>query len=521
MSSIQKSQKPAHVRPQLRKSAKKPKQDVLENKDADVEDLIEQTRRKMASLLVEPSSTGSDSNLNLNYISSTPSGVQFSTENDFDKPTNVTSLPLDEKKPIGILKSASRFSSKSASKQGSGKARDLDNDTLADELGIPKELDSMMGGSFSSGDTPSVKSFVKDKIVERPVKLSHSSKKANVVGGNAKIPVGAEKKHIGGVEKEDAEQPIKVIKTLSELFSFAPEATALNASAEQQTADINNEIIEANIEFNCMSTEEYDEVVKEAESSGLSLQEYVDSRKENGESDLISDNGNDSGIDNSDQNLDGDFDDENEDEIDDENDIFDFFSGDLGEEETMPPPPLRPFIIFWNALSNWITADAVDVLRKYKSECFVKSEAPITQPPIEGKEMEEQSDICLSRCAGLMNMLKMNLVKSLDDLGYSADDDYTRRLAESRLSEFIQSFDYSESMVKFQSSMWKALTVILLYIVLPRRDIAFEGRSGVVMKDETELTLPSSLRDVGLSIEEYKYLVDSAIPSLDIGSGNL
>jgi len=515
MNSIQKTQKPAHVRPQLRKTGKKPKQDVVENKDANVEDLIEQTRRKMASLLGAPSSTVSDLNLNKNYISSTPSSVHFTTESDFGKPRNATSLPLDEKKPIGILKSASRYSSNSAPDQGSSKTRDLDNDTLADELGIPKELDSMMGGSFESGEIPSVKSFVKDKIVERPVKLSQSLNKANVVGRNGSI--GAEEENVGNVEKEDVEPPMKVIKTLSELFSLAQEATALNASAaEQQTADINNEIIEANIEFSCMSTEEYDEVVKDAEISGLSLQEYVDSRKENGEGDLISDNGNDSGIDNSDQNLDSDDDD------DDENDMFDFFSGDLSEEEeTMPPPPLRPFIIFWNALSNWITADAVDVLRKYKSECFVNSEAPITQPPIDLMKMEETSDICLSRCAGLMNMLKMNLVKSLDDLGYSAEDGYTRRLAESRLSEFIQRFDYSEPMVKFRSSMWKAMTVILLYIVLPRRDIAFEGRSGVVMKDETELTLPSSLRDIGLSIEEYKYLVDSAIPSLDIGSGNL
>jgi hypothetical protein len=118
-----------------------------------------------------------------------------------------------------------------------------------------------------------------------------------------------------------------------------------------------------------------------------------------------------------------------------------------------------------------------------------------------------------------MNMLKMNLVKSLDDLGYSAEDGYTRRVAETRLGEFVQCFDYSEAMVKFQSDMWKAITVILLYIVLPRRDIAFEGRSGVIMEDETEVALPSSMRGI-LTIEEYKYLVDSAIPSLAIGSGN-
>ena len=115
-----------------------------------------------------------------------------------------------------------------------------------------------------------------------------------------------------------------------------------------------------------------------------------------------------------------------------------------------------------------------------------------------------------------MNMLRMNLSKSLDDLGYCGADGYTRRIAETRLLEFIQCFDYSEPMVKFQSDMWRALTVVLLNMVLPRHDIAYEGAAGVV--DHTpsdELRLPSSLVDIDVTIDEYSYLVNSAVLSLD------
>ena len=55
-----------------------------------------------------------------------------------------------------------------------------------------------------------------------------------------------------------------------------------------------------------------------------------------------------------------------------------------------------------------------------------------------------------------------------------------------RLGEFIQSFDFSESMVKLDSKMWFALTVILLDILLPNKafcdgydveDISSDGTS--------------------------------------------
>jgi hypothetical protein len=67
--------------------------------------------------------------------------------------------------------------------------------------------------------------------------------------------------------------------------------------------------------------------------------------------------------------------------------------------------------------------------------------------------LDHTNDIAASRCEGLMSMVKMNLSKSLSDLGYNSTDEYTRQIAQTRLADFIQSFDFSESMVKIDTKI--------------------------------------------------------------------
>jgi len=423
------------------------------------------------------------------------------------------------------------------------RARDLNKDTLADELGLPTDFDYMMD-SNPSGEQASVKQFVKDQVMERPVKFqSHVKRDANFdhtkVEGHAVRSTSFQ--NVGKKEKEkDDEQdggdellpPMKVIKSLSELVSYAEETASLSASAEKVVAEIHEEskeaTIETNMEFSYMSQEEYGVVLEEANSLGISVEAYMEQQKGDDESSTGNANGDSSFGDDADedpmlfQSEDGD-DAGSDDEVD---DIFSFFGGsELDNAEIFPAPTIRPFMVLWNALSGWITPQAVSVVRKHKSELFNSAaDLPITPESTTGPiQNAGMSDICDSRCAGLMNMLKMNFSKALSDLGYNSEDGYTLRIAETRLGEFIQCFDYSEPMVKFQSEMWRALTVILLNIVLPKHDIAHEGKAGGVMKDETlagELPLPSSLAAIGMTMEEYKYLSSSAIPSLDVGSGN-
>ena len=456
-----------HIRPKLRKK-----------RNQNVESLIEQTRLQISSL-----STQED------RLSALKESLQ-------DQPKKV----VKQQTRKGILK-PSKYTKPTA-------IQSYENDTLADELGLPRnDMEPQRTEAL-----PSVAAFVKDTVMEKKIE----------------IPKPKAKPQVKEVEKE---QGPKIIKSLAELIELGKQANAhLEDTGEEENGEKMETVIEAKMEFKCISENEYEAAIEKAKETGISVEEYVAQQENDAEADDIEKES---------MNIEEEMEEEEhvtietEDDIfqqddymdeDEEGDIFEFFGEEQQEEEeALPEPELRAFMILWNALKAWITADAVDVLKKYKSECFSSKDDSegyrITKQDPFGKSKKEQPcDVHLSRCAGLMNMLKMNLTKCLDDCGYSADDGYTIKTAETRLYEFVQFFDYSEPMVKFHSDMWKALTVILLNIVLPRYDLAFEGKSGIIVQDHAELTLPPMLREVGITVEEYKYLVNSAIPSLDLGS---
>ena len=553
-----------HIRPKLRGARKNKtlkKSAVTDAPSSSVDDLIEQTRLNISNAFISPSVAfiGTHSNdLNINGHDRFVIG---------DSGLDLPQKDEDMKAVQGILKKPSRSvcvsegnpQIGSVPRQNGQRMRDLENDTLADELGIREEphFDHYTG----DGEQPSVKAFVKDLVVERSVKnwsRSQSQTKhettqvndVNVARGSMEI-----------VGESASSPPPRIIKSLSELVSLAQEASSYSdeastrkstekfaPSSEKENGDGNGDTdadaqdtdathLEANLEFSCMSTEEYDLMLKEAELSGVSIEEHLYlKQEETEESAAASDGGgdDDDDDDNYDESLSNDIgegdDVSNKHDSEDEGDIFDFFAdNDSDEEEYVPPPPVRPFMVLWSALSDWITYEAVAVLRKHKSELFASrngSDSATTKVVTHESDGEKRnigvSDICLSRCAGLTTMLKMNLVKSLGDLGYNSEDGYTRRIAETRLSEFVQCFDFSTPMVKFQTEMYRALTIVLLNIVLPRHDIAYEGQAGIIVKDDTppsKLRLPFPLSEIGITTEEYKYLVNTAIPMLDVGSG--
>lgn len=420
----------------------------------------------------------------------------------YDKPSKIRQNTTIQQRPLSERKGE----------------RDIDRDTLADELGF-LNIESTIGKETRTVGETSVKSFVKDEIVERCpalVQNIHSNKENDSISTVHKMDGNEKKNDIVRNKASTAEgnllPPTKVVRSLAELVTLAGKTSAM---ASTSSSDSNLECIEADVEFSCLPKEEYDDIVDEATSQGLSVDKYLelldeDNSKQNPNNQGIFDD-NDKGADLSHEEGDD----------DDGDDIFDFFADNVAEEDEKPAPPLRAFMLLWNAISGWITAEAVALLREYKNEIFTSKEAPLTLGSNLAPEgQSHMSDICASRCASLMNILKRNLMKSLDELGYSTIDEYTRRTAETRLGELIQRFDFTEPMVKFQSIQWRALTIILLNIVLPRHDLAYEGKTGIIVKDEesSELKLPNTLKEVGISLEEYKYLVDKAIPSLDHGS---
>jgi len=504
-----------HIRPKVRSK-----------KDGRVDLLLEETRLKMKLLSTTTTTTNHTSTIpplhhqNHQYTTTVNSTIEHEISTSLDNSDRKGNTNNVQDKPKGILKKSKNYSNVDSSAVSENNSNDyfhrFQNESLASELGLSHHHE-LMKQEFDGNDTMdydndqhSVKPLVKDMIVERKVgsldatNIERTFHASAIEGHDAPIShFTIDTKTLESSSQND----MKVIGSLSELVEYANQVS--------DEAHENQAMIETDLDFSCFTKDDYDQMSQSARSLGISIEEYLERIKKEDDNDIE-----DNQLPNSDDEASNPYD-ENDDENDD--DILDLFGASLEEEEILPAPALRPFMMIWNALSKWITPEAVLVLREFKNELFddenylVPDEtvSPRLAPP-------EMSDIASSRAAGLMSMLKMNLSKCLTELGYKGDDGYTKRVAETRLSNFIQHFDYSSPMVQFHSDLWRAFTVILLDIVLPKYDIAYEGQSGkqVVPSEQFDDTVPIStyVTSIGISREEYKYLVTKAIPSLDSGA---
>merc|ERR1712238_593785 len=104
-------------------------------------------------------------------------------------------------------------------------------------------------------------------------------------------------------------------------------------------------------------------------------------------------------------------------------DMVDFFAQEE-EEQTCVENSVTPFMVLWNVLAKWITNEGVQMLRDCRSDLFPDTYiGPVVKELSENHESSTQhlnsSDISLSRCAGLMSMLRLNMSKALSQLGYN------------------------------------------------------------------------------------------------------
>mmetsp|Transcript_28509 Transcript_28509/g.43644 ORF Transcript_28509/g.43644 Transcript_28509/m.43644 type:complete len:585 (-) Transcript_28509:2173-3927(-) len=556
---------------------------VDSGKDLNIDALIEQTTKKMDSVLeISDTVLGSRDNITSTATASSPYEYLLdSTSLKHSKRSETTTASNRAKKLKGILKQSNTNSKALDSDVGTRKMASIpvNNDTLAEELGLPKGWDNPNLGDDMNIDTylgekHSVTSFVKDQVMERSVNVEslqriHDSRfhkqernfDPTQVEGHASSTYNVPKMEVEEKNSDNPESinqdeleslpPPKIIKSLAELVAYAEETKALHAASTDIDATAANKsgvhskandgtrvggtdtdtTIETNMEFSYMAPDEFENINKEAATLGIPVEELLTQRQQ--QQDEAAANEREEDICNSEEGEESFqmFEDEDD---NDEGDIFDFFGGgELDEEDEISPPlPLRPFMMLWNAIAIWITPDAVEILRSYRKELFDGSEHKVVSSSSQacsyglgGTSMpgsHAQSDIGSSRCSGLMTMLKMNIGKSMSDLGYNSDDGYSRRIAETRLYEFIKTFDYTKPMIKFKSDMWRALTVILLDIILPKHDIAYEGIGGKIVVDREnprKNIYPTVLKTVGITEEEYDYLVSKAIPTLQVGGG--
>ena len=200
--------------------------------------------------------------------------------------------------------------------------------------------------------------------------------------------------------------------------------------------------------------------------------------------------------------------------------FMDFFGADEDDSVGEPEPAPKSFILLWNAMSSWITPETTAQIQEWQVEQEAASPSAVV-PSSTLRQPYDLSDIGASRCGGLMSMIKMHLPRALEDLGYDKSNGHVRRLAQSRLANFVRTFDFSAaSSPKFDSSLWRALTVVFVDICFPSSvlypDVAQKSQEGAT--GQTPYA-PTSISQCGISASEYKYLVNSAMKSLGCGGG--
>ena len=283
--------------------------------------------------------------------------------------------------------------------------------------------------------------------------------------------------------------------------------TTTDSTKQQPTTSSIEQTTEIDMNFTCMTSQEYKDTCQLAQSMGMTIKQFMEctdqlqekedhddpqepisleEKKE--ESKFIS------GVQFYHSN-------DHNDDNDDDDDILDFWSpndNDSEEEEEEEERPLRTFMIFWNALMEWITPQAMDVLfqKKEKGQNYLV-------------ELYDTSDVGASRCAGFMTMLKMNMSRSCRELQINAS---TSTQVQSKLTQWIRSFDFSRPMIKLSIPQWKAFTTILVQIVMT---------SSSTTKTKTPpkvLVIPPSVNAADITLDEYIYLTQSAMKSLQRGS---
>ena len=281
---------------------------------------------------------------------------------------------------------------------------------------------------------------------------------------------------------KDDDDDVLILSSLEEMFEAAGE----KLPDDRTTITPDTKLLEADLSFSVMSKEQYGEKFSQIK------REMEDDRRDMYKMFLGSNDAFEG------ESSNGDLESDNDSDDDDDDDEFleflmeneDYESDEVEQTEVQP----RAFRLVWNALSSWLTPEAVDWMARLEKLDYT-SHAPLHNN--ERALQVDKSDIGASRCAGLMAMIKMYLPSSMKELKHPDD---RRRIAELRIGDFLRTFDYSREAPKnLGVKMWKAITCILLDMVL------VETREASVER------VPPSVETVGMTKDEYRYLTRSAV----------
>lgn len=446
MDSSETQEQHQHIRPKVRSARHQaPTALPAAASGGDLDSLLESTRQRIQSRLVVSSATeNGDIYKEAPPQKETPSNTQQQQQSA--RTTIMTSQPPphpneNTEKPKSILKTPKYSSEKKPAALATSE---------------PMVTSDTEPAPAVTADKP--RAAIKDVVMERePIAQQYPSEsEALSVEGYTPKP-GATTQQQQQQQEENA--PL-VFSSISQLMS---KAGTLPSSSEGSGEP---QVVEADLSFACMTSQEYDETLKYSQSM------MDPEAKENvciGRGDVFSDE--DSEWSDDDSLLGG--------------------ASDMSEEEAPEP---RAFIKIWQVISDWATPETVALLKQWRQ---VEMDCDESLPP-----QVDQSDVGSSRRKGLKSMLGMYLSPTINDLGLAQED---RRQVEFRLDSLLRTFMYSSAMAKFDSKMWKVLTCALVETVLVDSSTA----------DVTQVMVPAAAKDVGMLPEEYRYLTRSAVTNLE------
>jgi hypothetical protein len=303
------------------------------------------------------------------------------------------------------------------------------------------------------------------------------------------VDTNSSKKDAPESSKADDEDEDVMVNSLADLMLAAGETLPSN----EITPD--TKMLEADLAFSVMSQEQFDEQAPERQAQEK-LERQEQYRMFQGRVDVFGDGNHDEDYEEPQERGPEDDDDDDQDE----DEFFDMLEQehaavDEGDEEDRPEAQPRAFILLWTALSEWSTPQAVEWLTKLNASKDPSNLITAT----EWTPHYDRSDVGSSRCAGLMAMLKMNVPTCLVQLQQPVN---TRRVVEQRLGDWLRTLDYSLASPKLNLPLWKAMTCVLLDMVL------------VEARKTTPDNLPAVISAVGMTWDEYRYLTRSALLSL-------
>ena len=172
------------------------------------------------------------------------------------------------------------------------------------------------------------------------------------------------------------------------------------------------------------------------------------------------------------------------------------------------------FRVLWEMMMQWTTPLTIELFCQYNNiqRIQTQSDGLAIQDRTDSNDNEQAHDnhsrntidVGSSRRAGITNMIRMNISRSINELKLQHDFS-DRRSIEKRLADLVNTFDCSGPAADFDMKLWRGMTTVLIAIVLPVRSD----------DDTSALQLPKSIVNLGLMPEEYIYLTQRALIDLN------